>query len=270
MSAPRCGRTLGCSEGPVGSTAIVLQQLAPTSSDPREDLDRWRASRPTNFYDATPNLAASLRAHLGESGLAAIEPGLRSFGQAVATVVDPAVDVLDPPRRPSPPPMRSGASPSEWSSTPNTRAPVAPSGARASCRRRHLSRRPCSTCSPMRARAGTPARSSAPPASCVRCSATAHRSSDSGSCRRCSTPTTNGASGARNTYTELQGGSDVGANLVEATPDGELWRIGGEKWFCSVADAEQFLITARVQGGHGGGRAALAVSSCPERFPAAP
>jgi acyl-CoA dehydrogenase len=48
--------------------------------------------------------------------------------------------------------------------------------------------------------------------------------------------------------TERHGGSDVGANRVEAVPDGDLWRLHGEKWFCSVADADQFLVTARPRG----------------------
>ena len=48
--------------------------------------------------------------------------------------------------------------------------------------------------------------------------------------------------------TERQGGSDVGANLVEAVPDGDAWRLSGEKWFCSVADADQFVVTARPRG----------------------
>lgn len=53
--------------------------------------------------------------------------------------------------------------------------------------------------------------------------------------------------------TEVQGGSDVGANAVTATPVGEhngepgsAWSISGEKWFCSNADADLFLVTARV------------------------
>ncbi len=53
--------------------------------------------------------------------------------------------------------------------------------------------------------------------------------------------------------TEVQGGSDVGANAVVATPvdaedrgAGSRWRIRGEKWFCSNADADVFLMTARV------------------------
>ncbi|MDJ0959239.1 MAG: acyl-CoA dehydrogenase family protein [Acidimicrobiia bacterium] len=46
--------------------------------------------------------------------------------------------------------------------------------------------------------------------------------------------------------TEVQGGSDVGANAVRAAPSGDgTYRITGEKWFCSVADADVFLITAR-------------------------
>jgi alkylation response protein AidB-like acyl-CoA dehydrogenase len=49
--------------------------------------------------------------------------------------------------------------------------------------------------------------------------------------------------------TEVQGGSDVGANTTRAEPAGDgTWLITGEKWFCSVADAEQFLLTARVPG----------------------
>jgi acyl-CoA dehydrogenase len=48
--------------------------------------------------------------------------------------------------------------------------------------------------------------------------------------------------------TERHGGSDVGANRVEAVPDGERWRLHGEKWFCSVADADQFVVTARPRG----------------------
>jgi acyl-CoA dehydrogenase len=54
--------------------------------------------------------------------------------------------------------------------------------------------------------------------------------------------------------TERHGGSDVGANRVEAVPDGEAWRLSGEKWFCSVADADQFVVTARPRGAPDGTR----------------
>ncbi len=46
----------------------------------------------------------------------------------------------------------------------------------------------------------------------------------------------------------MQGGSDVGANRVEVVHEGDAWRISGEKWFRSVADADQFLVTACPRG----------------------
>jgi len=53
--------------------------------------------------------------------------------------------------------------------------------------------------------------------------------------------------------TEVQGGSDVGANDVVAKrqTDGS-WHIAGEKWFCSSADADLFVVTARPEGAAGG------------------
>ncbi len=53
--------------------------------------------------------------------------------------------------------------------------------------------------------------------------------------------------------TEIQGGSDVGTNASTAhpMPDG-TWRIRGEKWFCSVIDADLFLLTARPEGAPAG------------------
>ncbi len=54
--------------------------------------------------------------------------------------------------------------------------------------------------------------------------------------------------------TERQGGSDVGANRVEATGADGAWRTSGEKWFCSVADADQFVVTARPRGAAEGTR----------------
>jgi alkylation response protein AidB-like acyl-CoA dehydrogenase len=51
--------------------------------------------------------------------------------------------------------------------------------------------------------------------------------------------------------TEVQGGSDVGSNSCRAVPDPDRpgwFRISGEKWFCSVADAGLFVVSARVDG----------------------
>ncbi len=51
--------------------------------------------------------------------------------------------------------------------------------------------------------------------------------------------------------TEVQGGSDVGLNAAMARPDPDRpgwFRISGEKWFCSVADAGLFVVSARLEG----------------------
>lgn len=47
---------------------------------------------------------------------------------------------------------------------------------------------------------------------------------------------------------EIQGGSDVNANRVEARESGGTWRIHGKKFFCSVAHADYALVTARPVG----------------------
>ena len=57
--------------------------------------------------------------------------------------------------------------------------------------------------------------------------------------------------------TEVQGGSDVGANAVIATaqPDAPgRYRLHGQKWFCSVIDADLALLSARIVGGADGTR----------------
>ncbi|MBI2168162.1 MAG: acyl-CoA dehydrogenase family protein [Actinobacteria bacterium] len=54
--------------------------------------------------------------------------------------------------------------------------------------------------------------------------------------------------------TERQGGSDVGANTTRAVQDGDEWRVYGEKFFCSNADAEVFIVLARPDGAPDGVR----------------
>ncbi|CEK12234.1 Acyl CoA dehydrogenase, short chain specific [Legionella hackeliae] len=56
---------------------------------------------------------------------------------------------------------------------------------------------------------------------------------------------TNNYTGAQ-FLTEIQGGSDVGLNATHAYQDEyQQWRIVGEKWFCSNANADLILLTAR-------------------------
>ena len=54
--------------------------------------------------------------------------------------------------------------------------------------------------------------------------------------------------------TEKSGGSDVGAAELTAVRDGDAWRLYGEKWFCSNADAELAVLLARPEGAAAGGR----------------
>ena len=49
--------------------------------------------------------------------------------------------------------------------------------------------------------------------------------------------------------TEVQGGSDVGSVASPAIERGDgSWHVSGEKWFCSIADADAFLVLARPEG----------------------
>lgn len=48
--------------------------------------------------------------------------------------------------------------------------------------------------------------------------------------------------------TERAAGSDVGATVTRAVPDGDAWRLFGDKWFCSNADAGLALVLARPEG----------------------
>lgn len=54
--------------------------------------------------------------------------------------------------------------------------------------------------------------------------------------------------------TEIQGGSDVPANELEAVPEGDGFRLHGSKWFCSNINADYFLVTARPRAAPSDGR----------------
>ncbi|WP_159006698.1 acyl-CoA dehydrogenase family protein [Bradyrhizobium sp. S69] len=54
--------------------------------------------------------------------------------------------------------------------------------------------------------------------------------------------------------TEKEGGSDVGTLTSTAVQDGDYWRLTGEKWFCSNADAEVVMLLARPEGAGPGTR----------------
>lgn len=52
--------------------------------------------------------------------------------------------------------------------------------------------------------------------------------------------------------TEQGAGSDVGATATRAVRDGDTWRLYGDKWFCSNADAGLALVLARPDGAPAG------------------
>jgi acyl-CoA dehydrogenase len=64
--------------------------------------------------------------------------------------------------------------------------------------------------------------------------------------------------------TEKAGGSDVGAIETVARQENETWRLYGEKWFCSHADADVALLLARPEGAPAGTRG-LALFAMPRR-----
>jgi alkylation response protein AidB-like acyl-CoA dehydrogenase len=45
---------------------------------------------------------------------------------------------------------------------------------------------------------------------------------------------------------EIQGGSDIPANRVEAVRDGNVWRLYGNKFFCSATHADYAVVTAKA------------------------
>jgi len=65
--------------------------------------------------------------------------------------------------------------------------------------------------------------------------------------------------------TERAGGSDVGAIETTARCEDGVWRLHGDKWFCSHADADVALLLARPEGAPGGTRG-LALFALPRRL----
>eukprot|EP01061_Rhynchopus_euleeides_P046833 TRINITY_DN907_c0_g2_i2.p1 TRINITY_DN907_c0_g2~~TRINITY_DN907_c0_g2_i2.p1 ORF type:complete len:578 (+),score=230.80 TRINITY_DN907_c0_g2_i2:42-1736(+) len=73
--------------------------------------------------------------------------------------------------------------------------------------------------------------------------------------------------------TEIQGGSDVGGNVVKAVPVEDdptykgWYRLHGEKWFCSACEAHLMLIVARPEGATGEGTKGLRPFVLPRHLP---
>lgn len=66
--------------------------------------------------------------------------------------------------------------------------------------------------------------------------------------------------------TEKSGGSDVSVLELTARQEGDHWRLYGDKWFCSCADADVCLLLARPEGAPDGNNG-LALFAMPRHLP---
>ncbi len=231
----------------------------------REDLHGWQHDQPKNFFRSNHQLERLLRAHLGPERFAARERHFEAFGAVVAGELDAAAIVNN----------REGNLP--------RLDRYSPYGVRTEGIENHPA---YDVCGKAIYEHGELIAAYAEPASNLRAQALFYLSSHVGeAAHNCPIACTAGVAkilqgpasaelrgaflarvllakypdrfdGAQ-FLTELQGGSDVGANAVEARPDGEAygttrWRIHGEKWFCSNPGASLILMTARVQGAAAG------------------
>jgi acyl-CoA dehydrogenase len=217
--------------------------------DGRAALARWEESKPRNFYEATPTLRAALRARVTEAELAELEPRLSAFGEVVAGVVEPAVAELE--RRRDLPAVQDSQHVKFDPAYERAGRAVWSSGV---LRADALEQ---ATLLYLLAHAGEGGH--ACPVVCTAGLIRALRGHAAPELRERFLPPLletdyDRAERGAQFLTEVQGGSDVGANRVEATPVGEAWRLSGEKWFCSVADADQFVVTARPAGAPDGTR----------------
>lgn len=245
----------------------------------RNDLHGWQEDQPKNFFATNRQLQRLLRTHLGEERFAKRAAHFEAFGAVVARELDAAAIVNN----------REGNLP--------RLDRYSPYGVRTEGIENHPA---YDTCGRAIYEHGEVIAAYADPASNLRAQALFYLSSHVGeAAHNCPVACTAGVAkilqgpaspelreaflgkvllakyperfdGAQ-FLTELQGGSDVGANAVEARPDGEAygttrWRIFGEKWFCSNPGASLILMTARVQGA-AQGTGGLGLFLVPRRLP---
>ncbi len=236
----------------------------PADETGRHDLARWMASHPADYYAANRNLKTVLATWAGEGATTAMEPGLSEFGRAVSEVIDPAVEELERNRQlPALAPYDAVGrliERVEFHPAYRVAGRAAWASGMVSAGRHESGLFEQAALFYLLSHVGEGGHSC--PAVCTVGLARAleHRGApelkdrvlpgiyqaDYDRCLRGS-----------QFLTEVQGGSDVGANTVVAEPDGAepgAWRISGEKWFCSVADADLFALTARPLGANPGTR----------------
>ncbi|MDQ7031085.1 MAG: acyl-CoA dehydrogenase family protein [Ardenticatenia bacterium] len=242
----------------------------------RVPLQAWEAAKPKNVYAHDENLQRVLCAYVGEDRMSALEPRFHAFGETVASIIDP---LLRPEYRPEHQPRLRRFTPlGERVEAVEFHPNHAEVG-------RHI------WSSGIMALQREPGRlleqatlfyllcyvgegGHACPIACTAGLARALQWHGSPELQGQYLPPLleeeyDRAHRGAQFLTEVQGGSDVGANIVRAEPAddaGDVWRIVGEKWFCSVIDADQFLMTARPRGAPEGTRG-LGCFLVPRRLP---
>ncbi|HEY1762976.1 MAG TPA: hypothetical protein VGG17_10315, partial [Acidimicrobiales bacterium] len=217
----------------------------------RDDLLEWRTSKATNFYTGVPSLEATLALRMGSRFTDELKKKLDDFGRVVATEIEPAVRLIEQNRefpklhsydefgqhveRIESHPASADASRAAWASgmlATSLNYECAYELAAQFFLLSHVGEggQACPIVCTIGLRR-----------------ALEHRASDALKNKYLSgIMETDASSALRGSQflTEIQGGSDVGAITTVASPDDEIpgaWRVTGEKWFCSVADADLFV-----------------------------
>ena len=230
----------------------------------RAALRSWLDSRPANFFEANQPLQRALRMHWGDERFAALRPRLSAFGETSATTIDEAARVND--RIGNHPRLDAYTGIGEQTEAIEFHPSYYIAGRAAYesgmlavqaqpgnilfqgalfyllCHNGEMGHACPIACTAglilaLQQRADPAIRARfLPPLLCDRYDELQH--------------------GAQ-FLTEVQGGSDVGANTLAAAPVAgkpDVWQLSGEKWFCSNINAQQFLVTARPEGAPEGTR----------------
>lgn len=228
----------------------------------RSLLARWEASKPTNFYDDDAYLRLALRRHMGRERLARVAPALRQAGADSAGPVNEDCGEID---RPEHLPRVEA-----WSSIGERRADVV-------FHPTHHAIGRLVWRSGILSLLGEPGNVTAhaalsylfgmngevPHLCSVACTAGLIKAVQRAGgpwmrerwLPRLLDPDYDRRWHGAQFLTEVQGGSDIGANACVArrAPDEPgQWRLRGEKWFCSNVSADLYAVTARPEGGPAG------------------
>ncbi|MGD0083279.1 MAG: acyl-CoA dehydrogenase family protein [Acidimicrobiales bacterium] len=230
----------------------------------RAALARWWQGRPVNWFDATPNLEYVLALRAGRERTQAMLPRLRRFGEVAAGAIEPAVAELE--RHRELPALQSydgigrRVEAIEFHPAYGTVGEAAWGSGLMATGEHGEGVLEQAALFYLLAHAGEGGQACPIVCTVGLARALAHRASpelgDRYLPRLLSTDYRACFRGSQ-FLTEVQGGSDVGANAARALPDpteAGAWRLTGEKWFCSVADADLFAVTARPEGAGAGTR----------------